>query len=1016
MKKILAVTLLACLGINAITAQYNTYTQRFITMYDNMYKPGSGYFSTLDDGSPGLPYHSIETLMVEAPDYGHETTSEAISYWIWIDALYGGLTKNWTPLNHSINMMEKYTIPTTAMQPHVGDYNRMSPATYAGESPQPSDYPSALETNVQVGEDPISEDLKTTYGAPVYGMHWLFDLDNFYGFGNFGTKTPAGVTDYNKPSYMNNFQRGVQESVWECVPHPSWEDFSWGSNDGTGYLKLYVKENNAPAKQWRYTNAPDADARVIQAMTLAVEMAKEQNLDPKVVFPMDKISKLGDFIRLSFCDKYFKPIGCQTKTGAGGKGYESAHYLVSWYYAWGGPIESPGGWSWRIGSSHAHFGYQNPVCAYAMSQIPEFAPKSANGLRDWNTSLNRQVELYCWLQSATGAIAGGATNSYNGRYDAYPSGTPTFYGMAYQEHPVYHDPGSNQWFGMQAWSMQRIAELYYLSNDPRAKKLMDRWVKWVVPEVDFAADGKYFEIPATLVWSGKPDTWDPKNPSLNPGLTVSIKDKGQDLGVAGCLAKTLIYYAAAKKKYKEKDDFGAQKTAKELLDRMWLLYDGLGVVAEEKRGDFTERFFKNEVFVPANWTGKMPNGDVIKSGGSFYDIRTGYKNDRDFQKLKDAIANKEDYKTVFHRFWAQADIMLAYGEYGRFFGDSEADKPIMVTGVRMKPETVSIEKGEKFTLQPLVDPILAANKAVSWKSSNASVSVDKGIITGVSNGSAVVTCTTVDGSFQATCNVTVVNAGSIQRYVLNVNGLNGGKATYSPTPTNGGYANGTFVTVTAEANLGYYFNGWSGAAISKTASVTVKMDGNKTLTASFSSGSKACNNPSAVTLPLAQEGAGSYCWVVSETIDHVNSYNMVNLTINGVDFTNKWSNALPAAIDGKYYISYNGVSGSHFDIPRLTEQAINQQTPTSVNQKKEKSTVKMTIYPNPFTDVIYIDFADSEEVVKVELLDQTGRVLSILNASSINNTITLGSELKTGMYFVKVTTLTNEQVCKVIKQ
>ena len=41
----------------------------------------------------------------------------------------------------------------------------------------------------------------------------------------------------------------------------------------------------------------------------------------------DKISKLGDFIRLSFCDKYFKPIGCQTKTGAGGKGYESAHYL-----------------------------------------------------------------------------------------------------------------------------------------------------------------------------------------------------------------------------------------------------------------------------------------------------------------------------------------------------------------------------------------------------------------------------------------------------------------------------------------------------------------------------------------------------------------------------------------------------------------------------------------------------------------------------------------------------------------
>ena len=73
------------------------------------------------------------------------------------------------------------------------------------------------------------------------------------------------------------------------------------------------------------------------------------------------------------------------------------------------------------------------------------------------------------------------------------------------------------------------------------KLLRDRWVKWVVPEVDFAADGKYFEIPATLVWSGKPDTWDPKNPSLNPGLTVSIKDKGQDLGVARITSYNVCY-------------------------------------------------------------------------------------------------------------------------------------------------------------------------------------------------------------------------------------------------------------------------------------------------------------------------------------------------------------------------------------------------------------------------------------------------------------------------------------------
>ena len=44
------------------------------------------------------------------------------------------------------------------------------------------------------------------------------------------------------------------------------------------------------------------------------------------------------------------------------------------------------------------------------------------------------------------------------------------------ENPVYADPGSNTWFGMQAWSMQRVAEYYYKTGDERAKDLLDKWV------------------------------------------------------------------------------------------------------------------------------------------------------------------------------------------------------------------------------------------------------------------------------------------------------------------------------------------------------------------------------------------------------------------------------------------------------------------------------------------------------------------------------------------------------------
>ena len=45
------------------------------TLYNKIKDPANGYFSP-----EGVPYHSVETLMVEAPDHGHETTSEAFSY------------------------------------------------------------------------------------------------------------------------------------------------------------------------------------------------------------------------------------------------------------------------------------------------------------------------------------------------------------------------------------------------------------------------------------------------------------------------------------------------------------------------------------------------------------------------------------------------------------------------------------------------------------------------------------------------------------------------------------------------------------------------------------------------------------------------------------------------------------------------------------------------------------------------------------------------------------------------
>jgi hypothetical protein len=632
------------------------YKTRFTELYNKIHDSSNGYFS-----SDGIPYHSVETLICEAPDYGHLTTSEAFSYYVWLEAVNGKITGDWTGLATAWEKMEKYMIPTTKDQP-AGGYDASKPATYAGEWEQPSMYPSTLEFSTPVGKDPIFSDLKNTYGADfMYGMHWLLDVDNWYGYGTRGD----GVT---KPSYINTFQRGEQESVWETVPQPSWEAFKAGGPNG--FLDLFTKDASY-SKQWRYTNAPDADARAVQAMYWANIWAKEQGVDLSSL--VSKASKMGDYLRYAMFDKYFKQIGCQDKTNKG-TGYDSCSYLLSWYYAWGGGINA--NWSWKIGCSHNHFGYQNPFVAWILSNDSSFKPKSSQGAADWSKSLTRQLEFYQWLQSAEGAIAGGATNSYNGRYEAYPTGTATFYDMAYVENPVYADPGSNTWFGMQAWSMQRVAEYYYKTGDKKAQDLLGRWVKWIKQAVKLNADGTY-AIPSTLSWSGQPDTW-AGSYTGNSKLHVTIVKYGTDLGTTGSLANALLYYSAGTKLWSTYDD-DSRVLAKELLDRMWTLFtDTKGLSAPESMDSYN-RFFDQEVYIPTGWSGKMANGDVIKPGVKFIDIRSKYKDDPEWAKVESAYKAGKDPSFNYHRFWGQCDIALANATYYLLFSEPASTVSVEVT-------------------------------------------------------------------------------------------------------------------------------------------------------------------------------------------------------------------------------------------------------------------------------------------------------------------------------------------------
>jgi hypothetical protein len=521
-------------------------------------------------------------------------------------------------------------------------------------------------------------------------------------------------------------------------------------------MKGIFNKDAQVAEQYAYTNAPDAEDRAIQG----VFDANKWNVgDPNVTA---RAAEMGDELRNNMYDKYYQEITANDSwqnTGAGAE--KSKHYLMNWYTSWGGAHNGKDNWIWQIGCSHCHEFYQNPLAAYAL--ISESGLKSGmkaqGAVQDYTTSLERQIEFYLWLQSANGPIAGGATNSYKGRYEKYPSDGATFHGMLYTPHPVYADPGSNHWIGNQVWAVQRLAELYYwqkvdknesivnpggMTLDKALEQILDKWVAWFVNNCVLTEDGEVY-MPSNLDWNGQPDTWNDK-PTDNKGLTCEITGYGNtDTGCLSSLANTLIYYAKAKDvkgadianfteasvggDYKGGIDgvsgISGAKTysvgdkdvpavglylAKELVDRVWATQrDDIGLSRTDHNGSLA-RMFSQPVFIPSSFNGEMPNGDALKSGVQFLDIRSMYKDSSKcvgvktsdealklVQELKAAYekdliegakwsgnysassaegkAELEKFKNVgavdlhYHRFWHMGDAMMALGVMANLYGD-----------------------------------------------------------------------------------------------------------------------------------------------------------------------------------------------------------------------------------------------------------------------------------------------------------------------------------------------------------
>jgi uncharacterized protein YjdB len=240
---------------------------------------------------------------------------------------------------------------------------------------------------------------------------------------------------------------------------------------------------------------------------------------------------------------------------------------------------------------------------------------------------------------------------------------------------------------------------------------------------------------------------------------------------------------------------------------------------------------------------------------------------------------------------------------------------IAATGVAVTPPTTSVAIAGTASLSATVTPSTATNKSIAWSSSDTSVAtVDaSGVVTGVAVGTANVIATTQDGGFTASSVVTVTNT-NIPVTGVSISPPTTTVAAGSTTPLTAlvAPANATTKTVTwsssaptvATVSATGVVTGVSAGTAIITATAQGSFTATSTVTVTGGSGGTACGNPTAITLPSAQNGAGEACFVTSGNISFINSWNMQLVEINGVAYTNKWSNNMPPRINGNYTIHY----------------------------------------------------------------------------------------------------------------
>ncbi len=158
---------------------------------------------------------------------------------------------------------------------------------------------------------------------------------------------------------------------------------------------------------------------------------------------------------------------------------------------------------------------------------------------------------------------------------------------------------------------------------------------------------------------------------------------------------------------------------------------------------------------------KMNYTDITMNAGEYFDMEvtiapaTSTEKSLTWQSLNTKVVTVSSTGRITARAEGTAVVLVKTDSGVTSYCTVTVLEPVI--SMELDPSDITIDVGETFTLEPVFKPANATNREVTWKSSDEDIAEVNAIgeVTGISGGTAVIICETVDGGYRSYCLVRV---------------------------------------------------------------------------------------------------------------------------------------------------------------------------------------------------------------------------------------------------------------------